>query len=67
MSILLFPFRVIWWVISFLFSLTGRLLGIIIGSVLMVVGLALTFTFVGAVFGIPIVILGLLLIVKSVF
>ena len=67
MSILLFPFRAIWWLISSLFSLTGRLLGIIIGSILMAAGLALTFTFVGAIFGIPMAVLGLLLIVKSIF
>ncbi|MCL2376974.1 MAG: hypothetical protein FWC76_06200 [Defluviitaleaceae bacterium] len=67
MSVLLFPFRVIWWLICFFFSLTGRLLGVIIGSLLMAAGLAITLTFVGAIFGIPIGILGLLLVVKSIF
>jgi len=67
MNILLFPFKIVWWTISLFFNLTGRMLGIILGSVLMVAGLAATFTFVGAIFGIPMAILGLLLVIKSIF
>ena len=67
MNLLLLPFRMIWWVVSFLFNLTGRILGIAIGIVLMVVGLILTVTVVGAVVGIPLLILGFLLIIRALF
>jgi len=67
MNILLFPFRIIWGLISFIFNLTGRLLGVIIGIVLMVAGLILTATMIGAVLGIPLLIVGLLLIIRSLF
>ena len=67
MNILLFPFRMVWRLIGFVFSLTGRLIGVIIGSLLMAVGLAMTATFILAIFGIPLAVLGVLLIVKSLF
>ena len=67
MNILLFPFRMLWWLVSFAFNLTGRLIGIVIGGLLMVIGLALSATFFLAIIGIPLAILGLLLIIKSLF
>ena len=67
MRILLLPFNFVWWLIGFLFSLTGRLLGIIVGSLLMAAGIGLIFTFFGAIIGIPLGILGLLLVIKSIF
>ncbi|MDR2183981.1 MAG: hypothetical protein LBE55_07375 [Clostridiales bacterium] len=65
MSILMLPFRAVWWLISFAFSLTGRLIGVILGGLLMAIGLALTATILLAIIGIPLVIMGLLLIIKS--
>ena len=67
MNILLFPFRMIWWVVSLAFNITGRLIGIIFGGLLLAIGLGLTATFFLAIFGIPLAILGLLLMVKSLF
>ena len=67
MNILLFPFRMFGWLISFVFSLTGRLMGVILGGLLMAAGLAMTATFILAIFGIPLAILGLLLVIRSLF
>jgi len=67
MNILLLPFRIIWGLISFIFNLTGRLLGIVIGIALMAIGLILTITVIGAILGIPLLIVGLLLIIRSLF
>jgi len=53
--------------ISFIFNLTGRLLGVVIGIVLMAIGLILITTVVGAILGIPLLIVGLLLIIRSLF
>ena len=65
MGILMLPFRAAWWIISFAFSVTGRLIGVILGGLLMVVGLGLSATFILAIIGIPLVIIGLLLIIRS--
>ena len=67
MGILLWPFRMIWVLICFLFNLMGRLLTIIIGLAFMVIGAALILTLVGTFVGIPLAILGLLLVVRSIF
>ena len=67
MNILLFPLRAVWRLIGFAFSLTGRLIGVIIGILLMAVGLAMAATFFLAILGIPLAILGLLLVIKSLF
>jgi hypothetical protein len=67
MKLILFPFYLIWSLISFIFKLTGRVLGIIVGLVLIIVGLILTFTVIGAIVGIPLCILGVLLVIRSIF
>ena len=67
MNILLFPFRAAWWLVSFAFSLTGRLIGVIFGGLLLAIGLGLTATFFLAILGIPLIIIGFLLIIKSLF
>lgn len=60
-SILTFPFRVIGWVIE----VCGRVVGAILGFILMVLGVALTAgPFV--VLGIPLFLVGLILLLKSV-
>jgi len=67
MNLLLLPFRAVWAIISFVFNLTGRLIGVVLGIVMMAIGLVLTVTLIGAVIGIPLLIAGLLLIVRSLF
>ena len=67
MSIILFPFQLVWWIVCSLFSLTGRLIGTILGLIIMMAGLALTATIIGAIIGIPLFIFGLLLMIKSLF
>lgn len=55
------------WPFTFLISLTGRLFAIILGIVLLIVGGILTFTIVGAAVGIPIAIVGILLLIRGLF
>ncbi len=64
---LLWPFYAIWKLIEWIFLLTGRLIGVILGLVLMIVGIVLTLTVVGAIVGIPFIIIGFLLTLKSIF
>jgi hypothetical protein len=65
--ILLWPFLLVWRVIALILSLTGRLLGIALGFVFITVGVLLTLTGIGAVIGIPLIILGFLLISRGLF
>lgn len=63
----LWPFMAIWNLVAFILRLTGRLGAIILGLVLMVVGVALTLTIIGAVVGIPLIILGFSLVMRGLF
>ncbi|MFC1558404.1 hypothetical protein ACFL40_03515 [candidate division KSB1 bacterium] len=61
------PIAALWDLVAFILSLTGRLIGIVIAFIFMVVGIILMFTLVGAIIGIPLFIIGFLLIVRSIF
>jgi len=64
---LLYPFWLIWRLVVWTIEATGRLIGAILGLVLMIVGVILTVTLVGAIVGIPLIIFGFMLIVRSLF
>lgn len=64
---LLWPFKVIWDLISWILQLTGRLVAAVLGLVFMIAGLLLTITIIGSVIGIPMIIFGFLLMVRSIF
>lgn len=63
----LWPFVAIWNLLTWILSLTGRLIAAILGLLLMVVGFVLTITIVGAILGIPLMIFGLLLMIRSIY
>lgn len=65
--ILLTPFVWLWQLVTFIIGLTGRLLAVIIGFVLLIVGLLLTLTIIGAIVGIPMLIVGLALVLRGIF
>jgi hypothetical protein len=64
---LLYPFWLIWRSVVWIIEATGRLVGAILGLVLLIVGVILTVTVVGAIVGVPLIIFGILLIVRSLF
>lgn len=64
---LLWPFWFVWQLVVRLVLLTGRLVGVVIGVTLMVLGFVLTVTIIGAFIGIPLMILGLLVTFRSIF
>jgi hypothetical protein len=64
---LLFPFWLIWRLVIWIIEATGRLIGAILGLVLMIVGVLLTLTVIGAIVGIPLIIFGFMLIIRSLF
>jgi hypothetical protein len=66
-SCLLWPFTLVWNILSFVLNLTGRLIAAVLGLVLMIVGVLLTALVISAPVGIPLIIFGFLLIVRGFF
>ncbi|OGO27209.1 MAG: hypothetical protein A2136_02475 [Chloroflexi bacterium RBG_16_54_11] len=64
---LLRPFVWLWNLIAYIVMLTGRVVAVVMGLVLMIVGIILTLTVVGAIAGIPLLIIGLLLVVRGLW
>ena len=65
--ILLWPFYAIWRLLTLLVEFIGRLLCGVLGLGLMIAGVAVTMSIVGAPLGIPLAAIGFLLLVRAVF
>ena len=65
--ILLWPFWALWRLVLKVFELTGRLVGAILGLVFMVAGIVLTVTVFGPIIGIPLIVFGFMLSLRSLF
>ncbi len=65
--LLLYPFVVIWRFFAKMVELMGRATAAILGLLVMILGVILTVTVLGAVVGIPLVIFGFLLVVRAFF
>jgi hypothetical protein len=65
--ILLWPFYAIWRLLTFILSVVGRLLCSILGIGIMIAGVLITMSVVGAPLGIPLAALGFLLLVRAIF
>ena len=63
----LWPFVALWKLVAFILELTGRVLGVVLGLVLVIAGILVSLTVVGAIVGIPLAIVGLLLIIRGIF
>jgi len=61
------PFIWLWNFIAYIITLTGRLLAVILGILFMILGAILTITVVGAIVGIPLITIGLLLAVRGLW
>lgn len=65
--LLLWPFYALMQLVIWILKMTGRLLGFILGIVLVVLGVLLSMTLIGAIFGVPLAILDVMLAFKSLF
>ncbi len=63
----LWPFTAIWALLATIGGLTGRFVAMVLGLVLIVVGVIVSLTVIGAIIGIPLAIIGLLLFLKGIF
>ena len=66
-SWILWPFKALWYLIAWIVGLTGRLVAVVIGAVLMIVGGVVSLTIVGAIIGIPLAVVGLLIVLRGLF
>jgi hypothetical protein len=64
---ILMPFYAIWLLIAFIIQLTGRVVGVVLALALMIAGIVATLTVVGAIVGIPLLVIGFLLLLRSIF
>jgi hypothetical protein len=64
---LLWPFYAIWRVLTLILNITGRIICALLGLGLMVAGVAVSLSVVGAPLGIPLAAFGFLLAVRALF
>ncbi len=67
MRILLWPFTALWFLLGLVLRLTGRLLAAVLGLKFIIIGILLIFLVVAPPVGIPLIILGFLLMIRSIF
>jgi hypothetical protein len=65
--LLLWPFYAIWRLVAFILEITGRIIGVVLGLLFLILGLLVSLTVIGAVVGVPLIILGMLLILRGLF
>ena len=63
----LWPFWAIWRLLACIVTLTGRLIAVVLGLALMVIGALVSLTVIGAVIGVPIILIGFLLVLRGFF
>lgn len=63
----LVPFALVWNLVAWIVNLTGRLIAVILGLVFLIVGGLLTITVIGAILGIPMIVFGLLLVIRGLW
>ena len=66
-SVLLWPFVALWRLVALVLVLTGRLIGITLGVVLVLAGGLISITGIGLVIGVPLMGIGFLLIARGLF
>jgi hypothetical protein len=64
---ILWPFVALWDLLAFILKLTGRLIGVVLGLVLMIAGAVLCFTLIALPIGIPLLVLGFALMIRGIF
>ena len=67
LPILLWPFYAVWRLLTFVLNVIGRLVSALLGIGLMIAGVAIALSVVGAPLGIPLASLGFLLLIRALF
>lgn len=61
------PFTALWRLLATIVELTGRFVAMVLGLVLMLVGVLVSLTIIGAIVGVPLFIVGALLTLRGIF
>ena len=64
---ILWPFYALWKLLTFVLNVTGRIICAVTGLALMVAGVAISLSVIGAVLGIPLAAFGFLMAVRALF
>lgn len=64
---ILWPFYALWKLLTLVLNVTGRIICAVIGLALMVAGVAISLSVIGAVLGIPLAAFGFLMAVRALF
>ena len=67
LRVLTWPFRMVWRFIGIVFLGIGKLLSMLLGVILAAIGVALCCTIIGAIIGVPLVVLGVAMFLRSLF
>jgi len=63
----LWPFAAIWKLLAVIVEMTGRFVAMVLGIVFILVGVIVSLTIVGAIIGVPLAFVGLLLLLRGMF
>ncbi|MBL8080540.1 MAG: hypothetical protein JNM55_21395 [Anaerolineales bacterium] len=63
----LWPFVALWKLIAGIVEFTGRFVAMVLGIVFMIVGVIVSLTIVGAIVGVPLAFIGLLIFLRGIF
>lgn len=66
-TVLLGPFRFLWWMASRVERATGILFTLIVGALLIGAGLVLNSTMIGFVLGVPMLVVGVFLVLRALY
>jgi hypothetical protein len=64
---ILWPFVAIWRLVALIIEITGRLVAVLLGAALMLAGVLISLTVIGAVIGVPLALFGFLLVLRGLF
>ncbi|MCI0708898.1 MAG: hypothetical protein L0154_01935 [Chloroflexi bacterium] len=67
MSVLLWPVKATWHLTAAVLEVLGRMLSLVVGFLLVIIGIVVSLTVIGAVIGIPLMLLGFVLILRGLF
>lgn len=65
--VIFWPVVAVWKIITKLVELTGILIALLVGFIFMVVGVTLSMTVVGAVIGIPLLFIGVMITLRAIY
>lgn len=63
----LWPFAALWKLLAVIVEMTGRFVAMVLGIIFIVVGILVSLTIIGAIVGIPLAVIGLLLLLRGIF